>query len=72
MLHGKGVADQVELTIGGALSRPEVVALTKIIGATCLLALLVCSAAHTPELLHRKVFQALSERVHGVKVEADA
>jgi non-ribosomal peptide synthetase component E (peptide arylation enzyme) len=68
----KRKADQIELTIGGSLSRPEIIALTKIIGSCCLRALLVGGAAHAPELLHRKVFDELAKRVHAVKAEAGA
>jgi len=69
----KGVAGQVELTIGGALpKRAEVVALTKIIGHSCLRALLAASAAHAPDLVYRKLFHELTERVHAVKVKTGA
>ena len=63
-------ANDFELKIGGALSRPEIIAVTKVLGTCYLRALLTCAAAYAPELLHRKVFDKLAARLNNVKVEA--
>ena len=51
--------------VGGALSRPTIVAITITLGVSFLRALLTCSATHTPKLLesHKNNFALLEERV---------
>jgi len=65
-------ANNFELKIGGALSRPEIVAVTKVLGTCCLRALLTCAAVYAPELLHHRVFDEFRKQLHDVRVEVGA
>lgn len=65
-------ADEFALTIGGAISRPEIIAVTKVIGDCCLRALLTCASAYAPELVHNRAFDELGARLKNVKVNASA
>jgi hypothetical protein len=65
-------ANIFELKIGGALSRPEIIAVTKVLGTCYLRAILTCAAAYAPELLQREMFDELTRRLHDVKVGARA
>lgn len=62
--------NEFTLTIGGALSRPEIIAVAKVTGESCLRALLMCAAAYAPELVHNRAFDELGSRLKNVKVGA--
>lgn len=61
--------NEFALSIGGAISRPEIIAITKVVGDCCLRALLTCAAAYAPELVHNRAFDELAARLKDVDVE---
>ncbi|MDD2468265.1 MAG: hypothetical protein PHI97_30155 [Desulfobulbus sp.] len=61
-----------ELKIGGGLSRPEIVAVTIVLGTSCLRAFVTCAAVHAPNLLDQKVFDEFQKQLNSVRVKTNA